>query len=225
MERDNSSHGVDAPTTGQPRSPDSRNAGHALPGIDPRLLPEFELGGPGRRFQRDRDDGGEPKERKRGFWRGVKYLLGGLISPVGVDEIAEGASLIRGFAQRIKAGSNGETRVRIFDDRALDLETMAYNAGISVAEVRAMLANRRRQTRRAVIFYVTGATGFFCLWVWQASATVAYARLPYVVLLVLICGLFCLSAFYNALVNWQCRTERLGTWREFLTTDESWWPS
>jgi hypothetical protein len=151
--------------------------------------------------------------------------LGGLISPVGVDEIAEGASAIRGFAQRIRVGANGDSRVRIYDDRALDLETMAYNAGMSVADVRVMLANRRRQTRHAVIFHVTGAIGFFCVWVWQASATVAYTRLPYVVLLVLICGLFCLSAFYNALVNWQCRTERLGTWREFLTTDESWWPS
>lgn len=224
MEHDNSTNRVDAPATGQPRSPDGGDASRALPGIDPRLLPELEFGGTNRAFQRVRDDG-EPKPRKRGFWRGVRYLLGGLISPVGVDEITEGASVIRGFAQRIKAGSNGDLRVRIFDDRALDLEAMAYSAGMSVAEVRVMLANRRRETRRAVIFYVTVEIGFFCLWVWQASATVAYTRLPYVVLLVSICGLFCLSAFYNALVNWQCRTERLGTWREFLITDESWWPS
>ena len=211
-------------STGQPRSAGSEDASRALPGIDPRLLPEFECGGTNRPFPRVGDDGG-PKLRKRGFWRGVRYLLSGLISPAGVDEITEGASVIRGFAQRIKAGSKGDTRIRIFDDRALDLETMAHNAEISVVEVRVMLANRRRQTRHGVTFYVTGAIGFFCLWVWQASATVAYARLPYVVLLVLICGLFCLSAFYNALVNWQCRTERLGTWREFLTADESWWPS
>lgn len=216
MAHDNSTH--------QARSPDSSEASRALPGIDPRLLPEFERGGSNRRYQRVRDEAGT-KPRKRGFWRGVRYLLGGLIGPVGVDEIAEGASVIRGFAQRIKAGSNGDTRVRIFDDRTLDLETIAANAEMSVTEVRVMLTNRRRQTRRAVTFYVTGAIGFFCLWVWQASATVAYARLPYVVPLVLICGLFCLSAFYNALVNWQCRTERLGTWREFLSTDESWWPS
>ena len=224
MEHDNSSDGADAPATGQARPPDSSGASRFLPDIDARLLPEFGVGGNNRRFERVRNDG-DPKPRKRGFWRGVRYLLGGLISPVGVDEITEGASAIRGFAQRIKAGSNGDSRIRIFHDRALDLETMAYSAGMSVAEVRVMLANRRRQTRRAVIFYVTGAIGFFCLWVWQASATVAYTRLPYVILLVLICGLFCLSAFYNALVNWQCRTERLGTWREFLTTDESWWPS
>jgi hypothetical protein len=224
MEHANSINRADAPATGHPRSPDSGDASRALPRIDRRLPPEFELVGTNRLFQRVCDDG-EPKGRKRGLWRGVRYLLGGLISPVGVDEITEGASIIRGFAQRIKAGLNSDTRIRIFDDRTLDLETMAYNAGVSVAEVRVMLANRRRQTRRAVKFYMTGAIGFFCLWVWQASATAAYARLAYVVLLVLICGLFCLSAFYNALVNWQCRTERLGTWGEFLTADESWWPS
>ncbi len=224
MEHDNSCHGAEAPATGQPGLPDSGDASRARPGIDPRLLPGFEFGGTNRRFQPVRDND-EPKPRKRGFWRGVRYLLGGLVSPVGVDEIAEGASVIRGFSQRIKAGANGDTRVRVFDDRALDLQTMANNAGTSVAEVRVMLANRRRQTRHAVIFYVTGAIGFFCLWVRQARATAAYARLPYVLLLVLICGLFCLCAFYNALVNWQCRTERLGTWWEFLRTNESWWPS
>lgn len=211
-------------STGQARSPNSSGASRALPGIDPRLLPEFEFRGTNRPFQQVRDND-EPKPRKWTFWGGVRYLFGGFISPVGVAGITEGASVIRGFGRRIRAGSDGDARIRIFDDRTLDLETIAHNAGIAVSGVRLMLANRRRQTRRAVIFYVTGAIGFFCLWVSQASVTAAYARPPYVVLLVLTCGLFCLSAFYNALVNWQCRTERLGTWREFLTTDESWWPS
>jgi hypothetical protein len=43
--------------------------------------------------------------------------------------------------------------------------------------------------------------------------------------LCLTCGLFRLLAFHNALVNWQIRTLRLGSWREFLNTNESWWPS
>ena len=102
---------------------------------------------------------------------------------------------------------------------------MAYDAGMSVAQVRVLLENRRRQSKRSVFCYLGGAIAFFVLWIWQASGTAAYTRLPYVVVLLLICGLFCLSAFYNALVNWQCRTERLGTWREFLSTDDSWWPS
>jgi hypothetical protein len=225
VERDNSAHRGDEPVTRQRRSSGSGNDSSVLPGIDPRPLPEFEHEQIVRRRPRDRNDDRDPKPRKRGFWRGVKYLLGGPISAVGVDNIAESAAVIRGLAQRIKVGPNVETRVRIFDDRMLDLEAMACNAGISVAEVRALLANRRRQTRRAVFSYIGGAIGFFFFWVWQTSATDVYTRLPYVAVLLLICGLFCLSAFYNALVNWQCRTGRLGTWREFLSTDESWWPS
>jgi hypothetical protein len=152
------------------------------------------------RGDRRRKDG----KKKRAFWGGVKFLLGGPISSVGVDSIAENASVIGGLAQRIKAGPNGDARVRIYDDRTLDLEAMAYNTGTSVADVRALLANRPRQNRRAVFCYVAGAIGFFGLWIWQASTTAAYTRLPYVIVLLLICGLFCLSAFYNTLVNWQC---------------------
>ena len=47
----------------------------------------------------------------------------------------------------------------------------------------------------------------------------------YVVGLLAICTAFFLSAFYNALINWQIRTLRLGTAREFLRAEESWWPS
>lgn len=44
-------------------------------------------------------------------------------------------------------------------------------------------------------------------------------------LVLLICGLFRIAAFYNALVNWQRHAQRMGAWREFLSTDDSWWPS
>ena len=49
--------------------------------------------------------------------------------------------------------------------------------------------------------------------------------LAYVIGLLTICTAMFLSAFYNALVNWQIRTRRLGTVLEFLRTEESWWPS
>jgi hypothetical protein len=225
VDHDDSTHGVGARDAGQWRIPNSEDAGVTLPGIDPRPPHESEHEGTIRQRPRRPDDDPVPTPRKRGFWRGVRYLLGGPISAVGVDNIAESASVIRGLAQRIKAGPNVEARVRIFDDRTLDLEAMAYGAGTSVAEVRALLANRRRQTRRAAFSYIAGAVGFFCFWVWHASTTSAYTSLPYVAVLLLMCSLFCLSAFYNALVNWQCRTGRLGTWREFLSTNDSWWPS
>jgi hypothetical protein len=225
MDHDNSVPGAGAPGADRARSSDTGDARRDLPGIDPRLVADLGLETADRGRAPDRDDDRARKPRKRGFWRGVGYLLGGPISAVGMDNITESASVIRGLAQRIRTGQSREALVRVFDDRTLDLEATACDAGISVADVRALLANRRRQTRRAVLCYLGGAIGFFCLWVWLASATAAYARPFYVVLLLVICGLFCLSAFYNALLNWQCRTERLGTWREFLGTEESWWPT
>ena len=38
------------------------------------------------------------------------------------------------------------------------------------------------------------------------------------------CVLFFLVAFYNALLNFQIRTRRQATWREYLLTSESFWP-
>jgi hypothetical protein len=58
-----------------------------------------------------------------------------------------------------------------------------------------------------------------------AAALPASPSLSYVVGMGAICSCFFLLAFYHALVNWQIRTRRLGTAREFLHADESWWPS
>ncbi len=54
------------------------------------------------------------------------------------------------------------------------------------------------------------------MWTFEALLEPTYAGLPYILGLIGLCGVFFLSAFYNALVNWQARTLRLGTAREFL---------
>lgn len=199
---------------------------HAPPETDPQLRIDLDGGRIGWRPVPARDEAPAPRRTKRrAFWRGLAFVFGGPIHALGADRIAESASVIGGLARHIRTGPPADERVLVYDDRTLDLHTMARDAGISVAQVRMLLGNRRRQTRRSVFCYLAGAAAFFGLWVWQASEAPAYTRLPYVVVLLLICAVFCLSAFYNALVNWQCRTERLGTWREFLSTDDSWWPS
>jgi hypothetical protein len=96
---------------------------------------------------------------------------------------------------------------------------------VSVEAIPAQLANRRRETARAAWCFLAGAVGSLVVWFVETITTPSYARLAYVAGLLLVCGAFALSAFYNALVNWQVRTLRLGTAREFLSTDESWWPS
>jgi hypothetical protein len=205
---------------------DSANRRHVSREIDQGPDTDSDRNSTDRREPPDRAED-RPRGRKKrwGFWRGVRFLLSGPISTIGIDGIRESASVIGGLAGRVRAGPQDDRRVHVYDDRSLDLDAMAYDAGVSVAQVRVLLRNRRNQTKRSAFCYLAGAVAFFVLWIWQATKTSAYTRLPYVVVLLLICGLFCLSAFYNALVNWQCRTERLGTWREFLNTDDSWWPS
>jgi hypothetical protein len=196
-----------------------------FPELDPRF---FERGtGHDAGSERSRADQSATVApgKKRHLWGGIKFIFGGPINALGVEHIAAGASVIGNLTDRIRWGPGRDSRVRVHADRALDLQTMAFNAGVSIAGIEMMLANRRRQTARAVLCYAAGAAGFLGLWLWQALSTPAYTRLPYVIVFLMICGLFCLSAFYNALVNWQIRTLRLGTWREFLSTEESWWPS
>ena len=58
-----------------------------------------------------------------------------------------------------------------------------------------------------------------------ASLLPALPTLLYALSTGAICCCFFLMAFYNALINWQVRTRRLGTAREFLDADETWRPS
>jgi hypothetical protein len=191
---------------------------HVSPDIDQDSNAESDRNGIDRQSFGRPEDKSRGRKKRWGFWPGVRFLLSGPASTIGMDGIRESASVIGALTRRVRTGPQDDRRVHAYDDRSLDLEAMAYDAGISVARVRVLLGNRRRETKRLVFSYLAGAIAFFVLWIWQASETSAYTRLPYVVVLLPICGLFCLSAFYNALVNWQCRTERLGTWREFLSS-------
>jgi hypothetical protein len=163
--------------------------------------------------------------RRGGLWRGLKFLLGAPIQALGTEHIVRSAGLICDLANQIKVGPGPKARMRVDDSRNLDLAAMAIGAGVSLAEIHRLLANRRRQTTRAVFCYITGGAGFLALWLIEAVATPAYMSVAYVVGLLAICTAFFLSAFYNALINWQIRTLRLGTAREFLRAEESWWPS
>ncbi len=98
--------------------------------------------------------------------------------------------------------------------------------GSTVADVRLLLTNRRRHTRRAVFCYLAGAMGSFGLWVWQASTTAAYIH----------AASLCrgASSDLRALlpVRLLQRPAELavpyganGHLARFLRTDESWWQS
>ena len=166
-----------------------------------------------------------PATRRRGLWRTLGLLLRGPVAAFGAKNIADGARTIRWLAEAVKAGPQPDGRIRTGEDRRIDLEAIAFLSGASKAEVERQLANRRRQTAWATRCYLAGGCGFLLLWFWQALVTPAYASPSYVLGLLALCAVFFLSAFHNVLVNWQARTRRLGTAREFLHASETWWPS
>lgn len=198
--------------------------GRELPELDPRYFV-----GIGQRADAKNEasqQGAHPaRPNRRPFRATLSFIFGGPISAFNAANIAEGASAIGDLATRIRHGPGADPRVRVREDRTLDLGEMAFKARVPVSQVKTMLWSRQQQTAKAVYYYALGAVSFFGVWVYEALSTPAYARVAYVVILMMISGLFVLSAFYNALVNWQIRTLRLGTWREFLSTEESWWPS
>ena len=85
---------------------------------------------------------------------------------------------------------------------------------------------RRLQTARIAIVTFGLAWVFFAGWIWQALSspwtslriTSAFYFLPF-------CALFFLISFYNALLNFQIRCSRLATWRDYLATEDGFWPS
>jgi hypothetical protein len=163
--------------------------------------------------------------RKRPIWHGVKFVLGAPFAALGTEHILKNAAFIGALADRIKTGPDADRWVCVDDDQNLDVEAMATRAGISINGIQFLLANRRRQTARAAFCYLAGGGGFIALWLVESIRVPAYASIAYIIGLLAICTAFFLSAFYNALVNWQIRTMRLGTALEFLRTEESWWPS
>ncbi len=163
--------------------------------------------------------------RPRGLWRALRFLLGGPVAAFGAKNVIEGARAIEGLAETIKAGPGPDRRVRLDESGAFDARAMAFLAGTSVHGLEAKLANRRRQTAQATKVYLFGGVCFLAFWFYEALTVPIFASLPYVLGLIAFCAVFFLSAFHNALINWQIRTRRLGSVREFLNAGETWWPS
>ncbi len=169
--------------------------------------------------------GPAPSGERRGLWGTLATLLRGPVDAFNPHQVAEGAQTIGRLAGVIRSGPQPDPRIRVEADHALDVPAIAFLAGVSETEIGRQLANRRRQSAIATYCYLIGGAGFFVAWVYEAMLQPGYASLACVLGLVGFCTVFCLAAFYNALVNWQVRTQRLGTAREFLATEDSWWPS
>ena len=166
------------------------------------------------------------KAKRRTLWRGIRLVVSAPAACFGGKQIRENAEYIGDLAQMIRTGPGTDPRVRLSKDRSLDVLSMSWNAQVPPSEIERQLDNRRKQSARSTLCYLTGALLFLVVGFYHAAAALpASPSLSYVVGMGAICSCFFLLAFYHALVNWQIRTRRLGTAREFLYADESWWPS
>lgn len=159
------------------------------------------------------------------MWGTLGSLLRGPVDAFNPRQVVEGAHTIGRLAEIIRSGPQPDLRIRVEQDHSLDLPAIAFLAGASETEIRRQMANRRKQSAIATYCYLLGGAGFFLAWIYAALLQTGYVSLIYVLGLVGFCTVFFLSAFYNALINWQVRTRRLGSAREFLATEDSWWPS
>src|SRR5208283_1148067 len=169
----------------------------------------------------------EPPRRPGAFRRligGVGWLLSGPVDWAGARSIGRGAAAIRGFAEVARSSEPSDGRFRTTEGR-FDPRAAAFLQGATVAHFEARLAARRRQTVLAA-YAALLIGGGFTLILLRTLLSVPWTllRLLPVVWFVPFCLLFFLVGFYQAMLNFQLRTGRLATWREYLTSGEQLWP-
>jgi hypothetical protein len=176
-----------------------------------------------------RHGAGSKGEKRRSLlgrvFRGIGWLSAGPIDWVGLRGISRGASFIRDLCVTFRTGARRDPRFRASEDAGYDLKATAFLHGISLFELERRLKVRRRQTAR--IAYATLALGciFLTAWIWEAlSSPWTAMRVALALEFLPFCALFLLLAFYNALLNFQIRIGRAASWREYLATNEPFWP-
>ena len=168
-----------------------------------------------------------PKKRGiiRRAYRGAKWLAASPVPWMGVKSIRQGASFISDLSARTRAQSVRDSRFKTEDEGDFDLRATAFSMGMTVGQLERRLADRRRQT--AMMAYLLGVLGLvaFAAWLLKVISTpMVTGRLVLAIDFLPLCALFVLLAFYQALVNYQIRTGRAASWREYLSTDRDFWP-
>ena len=172
---------------------------------------------------------GAPPGRRSVFgrvFRGAGWLAATPVDWLGTARIRRSWSFIGDLVGTLRQGPVSDRRFKTADAGVFDVRATAFSYGVSVPELEARLRLRRLQTARIAIVTFGLAWLFFAGWIWQALSspwtslriTSAFYFLPF-------CALFFLISFYNALLNFQIRCGRLATWREYLATEDGFWPS
>jgi hypothetical protein len=160
------------------------------------------------------------------LWRGTKSAAAAPFQAFPKEEIVEGARFIGCLVTRRGEGSRARQRKFPLDaDGSFDVRALAFLEGMSVLQLESALARRQKSTARAA--YVAFGLGWLCFlgWVgrayavhWSATSLVqALEFLPFLVF-------FFAAAFRSALANFQLRTRRLASAKDYLLTREPFWP-
>ena len=160
------------------------------------------------------------------LFHGTGWLLATPFVWSGFDRIKRSWSLIGDLFGLLRTGPGRDNRFKTQGQSAFDVEATAFSYGIPVDQLEARLAARRHQTAR-IAYAALALGGLFLLgWVWHAlSSPWTVTRITSALYFLPFCAVFFLVAFYNGLLNYQIRSGRLASWREYLSTSEPFWPS
>ncbi len=194
-------------------------------------------------------DNGRPSRRRRGLLSPFIWAGRSIVRPLAVPEIRAQAETIRGLHGVLRSRGAGSGPALVLDaDRRFDLqasaealrlqaaealdtgriamEHYAQLGGVEAGELAVLLQRRRVETARATRLNLAFGLLFLAVWAWSIFSTPAgFTGLLLLLSGLGMCLLFLARAVVEAQTNWQIRTGRMGTLREFLATDEGWMPS
>jgi len=193
-------------------------------------------------------DNGPPVRRRLGLLSPLVWAGRSIVQPLAIPEIRAQAETIRGLHGVLRSrGSSGPALV-LDADRYFDLEASAQSlrrqaaealdagritmehyaqlGGVQAGELAILLQRRRIETTRATRLNLAFGLTFFAAWTWSILSTpVSLMGLLLLLSGLGLCLLFLTRAVVEAQTNWQIRTGRMGSLREFLATDDAWMPS
>lgn len=144
---------------------------------------------------------------------------------LGTRTIRDGATFAGEMAASVRLQPHRDRRFHVSNDGTFDLVATAFSYGIPVPELERRLAASRRQTGLAS--YALGGAGvvLFLLWLIAVLNTELTAgRILVAVEFLPLCAMCVLLGFYQGLVNFQIRSGRAASWRDFLLTERDFWP-
>lgn len=187
-------------------------------------LPEAECQQSEQAQRKSRSGAKKPSFIRR-MSRRVGWLVGGPADWFGRRSVWSGAGLIGKLWHQTRTAPKRDSRFKIDDSGGFDLKATAFSYGISTDVLEQRLEQRRRIT--FMVSYGALFIAFLSVIFWIHSVInqpYALARMLMACEFLPFLALFLLVAFYNALLNFQIRVCRSASWREFISTDEGFFP-